>query len=292
MITIISLINLPIPIFLAFREGLEAILIVVILLLYLKNTNQRKYNKYVFLGAIFAILTSFIFAILFIWLFGGFSGTLEQIFEGSTFIISGFFLITLILWISKEGPKLKQNLEERIEESIQKQKVFSIFILTFVIIIREGIELVLLLTGAASIGTLNALDIIVGSLIGLGIALVIGFLTYYGVRTINISKFLKITNVILIFFAAGLIIYGIHEFVEAGLLNPIIEEVWNLKLFLPESFPDGNPSTPEFLEIIGALLKALFGYNANPSLLEVIVYPILLAGIGLISLKMWRKNSK
>ena len=292
MITIISFLNLPVPIFLAFREGLEAILIVAILLLYLKNTNQRKYNKYVYLGAIFAILASVLFAVLFIWLFGGFSGTLEQVFEGSTFIISGIFLITLILWISKEGPKLKQNLEERIEESIQKQKVFSIFILTFVIIIREGIELVLLLTGASSIGTLSALDVIVGSLIGLGVALVIGFLTYYGVRTINISKFLKITNVILIFFAAGLIIYGIHEFVEAGIFNPIIEEVWNLKLILPESFPDGNPSTPEFLEIIGALLKALFGYNANPSLLEVIVYPIILVGIGLISLKMWKKNSK
>ncbi|TFG24574.1 MAG: hypothetical protein EU533_01940 [Promethearchaeota archaeon] len=291
MIIIISIINLPIPIFLAFREGLEAILIVVILLLYLKNTKQKTYKKFVYLGAIFAIVASILFAILFIWLFGGFSGTLEQIFEGFTFIISGIFLISLILWISKEGPKLKQNLELRIEESIQKQKVFSIFILTFVIIIREGIELVLLLTGAASIGTLNALDVIVGSLIGLGIAIIIGLLTYYGVRSINISKFLKITNVILIFFATGLIIYGIHEFVEAGLLNPIIEEVWNLKSFLPESFPDGNPSTPEFLEIIGALLKALFGYNANPSLLEVIVYPILLGLIGLISLKMWRKNS-
>ena len=96
----------------------------------------------------------------------------------------------------------------------------------------------------------------------------------------------------MIFFAAGLITYGIHEFIEAGVIPPIIDEVWNIKYILPESFPDGNPNTPEFLEIIGALLKALFGYNANPALLEVIIYPSLLVLIGLISLMMWRKNRK
>ncbi|MFX1324883.1 MAG: hypothetical protein ACFE8N_07995, partial [Promethearchaeota archaeon] len=60
---------------------------------------------------------------------------------------------------------------------------------------------------------------------------------------------------------------------------------------LPESFPDGNPATPAWLEIIGSLLKALFGYNANPALLEVILYPILLLTIGLISWKLWKRSN-
>jgi len=81
----------------------------------------------------------------------------------------------------------------------------------------------------------------------------------------------------LIMFAAGLITYGIHEFIEAGIINPIIAEVWNIKHILPESFPDGNP--------------ALFGYNANPALLEVIIYPVLLVSIGLISAFIWRRNN-
>jgi high-affinity iron transporter len=187
---------------------------------------------------------------------------------------------------------MKTYLEEKVEESIDTQKVFSISILTFVIIIREGIELVLLLTGSASIGSINQGASILGALIGLGLSLFIGILAFYGVRTINISKFFKFTNLILILFAAGLITYGIHELIEAGLVNPIIPEVWNIKHILPESFPDGNIATPEWLEIIGSLLKALFGYNANPSLLEVIIYPSLLISIGLVSLKLWKRTNK
>lgn len=289
MTTYIDLIS---PIFLSFREGLEATLVVVIILLYLKKTNQRSYNRYVYIGAILAILSSIIFAFIFSLLFGGFTGILEEIFEGTTFVISGILIITLVLWVSKEGPKMQLHLEEKVEKSIKREKAFSISILTFVIIIREGIELILLLTGTASIGSINQVTSIIGSIIGLGISVFIGLFIYYGIRTINLSKFFKVTNVILIFFAAGLITYGVHEFIEAGVLNPIIEEIWNIKLILPESFPDGNLATPEWLEIIGSLLKALFGYNANPSLLEILIYPSLLISIGLISLKLWKRTSK
>lgn len=283
---------MPIPIFLAFREGLEAVLVIVIILLYLKNSKQTQYYKYVFIGGFLAIIASLIFAVLFNVLFGGFTGIVEEIFEGITFIISGIFIITLILWMSREGPRLKQTIEMKIEESIETRKLLSITFLTFIIIVREGIELVLLLTGATSVGSLGQGEVIIGSLIGLSIATLIGLLTFYGIRSINITKFFKITNIILILFAAGLITYGFHELIEAGLINPIIPEVWNIKPILPESFPDGNPLTPEFLEIIGSIMKTLFGYNANPSLLEVIIYPALIISIGMISLFLWRKSNK
>jgi len=280
-----------VPIFLAFREGIEAVLVIVIILLYLKNTDQRFYYKYVYIGSALAIISSSIFAVVFTALFGGFSGAAEQIFEGIAFIISGIFVLTLVLWMSKEGPKMKKHLEEKVEFSIESGRVFSITILTFIIIIREGIELVLLLTGATSVGSLNQVDVILGSLVGLGISVGVGLLIYYGVKNINLSKFFKVTNVILILFVAGLITYGIHELIEAGVVNPIIQEVWNLKHILPEKFPDGNLLTPEWLEIIGSLLKALFGYNANPALLEVIVYPSILISVGIISLKLWKRTN-
>ncbi|MFX0073160.1 MAG: FTR1 family protein [Candidatus Hermodarchaeota archaeon] len=287
----VSIIDLIIPSFLGFREGLEAILVIVIILLYLKNTNQRFYYKYVFIGSILAIISSIIFAIIFTAILGGFSGNLEESFEGYTFIISGAFIITLILWISKEGPKMKKSLEEKVEFSIETGKILSISILSFIIILREGIELVLLLIGATLVGSLNQMGVVLGSSIGLSISVGIGLLFYYGIKTINLSKFFKISNVVLILFAAGLITYGIHELIEAGVFNPIVEDVWNIKNILPESYPDGNPATPVWFEVIGSLLKALFGYNANPSLLEIIIYPILLFSIGLISMKLWKQNN-
>ena len=244
-----------------------------------------------YLGIILATIASIAFAFIFSIAFGGFTGISELIFEGITFIVSGIFILTLVLWVSKEGPKMRENLEEKVEDSIKTQKVFSISITTFIIIVREGVELVLLTTGSASIGSLNQFSVILGSIIGLAISILIGLLIFYGIRSINLRIFFKITNVMLILFAAGLITYGIHEFIEAGIIPPIIDEVWNIKHILPESFPDGNPTTPEFLEIIGALLKALFGYNANPALLEVIIYPVLLVSIGLISLLIWRRNN-
>lgn len=274
------------------REGIEAILVTIIILLYLKKTNQRFYNKYVYLGVGVGILSSVIFAFIFTAIFGGFTGLPEEIFEGIAFIISGIFILTLVLWMSKEGPKMRKNLEEKVESSISTQKVFSISILTFVIVIREGIELVLLLTGATSIGSLNQINVILGSILGLGISILIGIVIFYGIKSINLSKFFKITNVILILFTAGLITYGIHELIEAGIINPIIEELWNIKQILPESFPDNNPLTPAWLEIIGSLLRALFGYNANPSLLEVIVYPLILGSIGIISFLIWKKYNR
>ncbi|MBA7670899.1 hypothetical protein ES703_79046 [subsurface metagenome] len=159
MATYIDLIS---PAFLALREGLEATLVVVIILLYLKKTNQRSYNRHVYLGAILAIFSSIVFAVVFSMVSGGFTGLLEEIFEGTTFIISGIFIVTLVLWVSKEGPKIRESLEGKLEESIEKQKAFSISFLTYIIIIREGIELVLLLTGTASIGSINQASSIIG----------------------------------------------------------------------------------------------------------------------------------
>ena len=276
-----------ISIFLAFREALEAILVVILIFLYLKNTEQNNYKKYVYIGVILAIFSSIIFAIIFTMLFGGFEGVLEEIFEGFTFIISGIFIISLVLWISYEGPQMKEHLEGRIKESIDKEKLLSISILTYIIILREGIELVLLLTGATAVGALNPNLVILGAIIGIVMALIIGILIYFGVKTINLSIFFKITNIILIFFAAGLITYGVHELIEAGIVNPIIAEVWNIKHILPETFPDNNPNTPIWLEVLGSLLKALLGYNANPSLLEIILYPILLLTLGFVSFELW-----
>jgi len=97
-----------------------------------------------------------------------------------------------------------------------------------------------------------------------------------------LSIFFKIKNIILILFAAVLIIFGIQELIEVGVVNPLTAEVCNIKHTLSENYPDENPTILEWLEISASLLNALYGYNNNPSLLELFIYSLLLS-IGLIS---------
>jgi high-affinity iron transporter len=140
--------------------------------------------------------------------------------------------------------------------------VFSITSLAFVSVFREGLETVLFLTALAVSDFSGTL---IGLLTGIAAVVVLAVFMMRGVYRINVHKFFKYTSVLLVVFAAGLLGYGVHEFIEAGLVPPIIEHVWDI-----------NPAdvTHPLHEngAIGSILKALLGYDGNPELLRVIVY--------------------
>jgi high-affinity iron transporter len=106
-----------------------------------------------------------------------------------------------------------------------------------------------------------------GALLGLATAVVLGWLLFTSTMKLSLRGFFRVTNVLLIIFAAGLVAYGVHEFNEAGLIPAIIDPLWDI-----------NPILSDKSEI-GLLLKALFGYNGNPTLTEVLAYVTYLVGI-------------
>ncbi|MHA2072596.1 MAG: FTR1 family iron permease, partial [Candidatus Thorarchaeota archaeon] len=124
----------------------------------------------------------------------------------------------------------------------------------------------------------DGLEVYLGVTLGLLIAVVLGLGIYQGSLRISLRSFFKWTSAFLILVAAGMIAYGIHELQEAGLLliGPI--EVWNIN---PPALPDGSYPLLHDKGLIGGLLKAMFGYNGNPSFLEVtgyVLYLLILAG--------------
>jgi high-affinity iron transporter len=131
--------------------------------------------------------------------------------------------------------------------------------------VREGVETALLLFAAPGEGKL------LGSVIGLAAAIGIGVLIYAFGRRIDLRTFFKVTGVLLVLFAAGLVTHGVHEFVEAGAINggPVI---FDLSASLPDK--DGP----------GAMLRSLLGYSADPTLVEVIAYVTYLV----LALVLWR----
>jgi high-affinity iron transporter len=148
---------------------------------------------------------------------------------------------------------------------------FGLFSLVFIAVLREGIETVIFL-GASRFASTN--NTMIGALAGITAAIFLGYAMFIGSMKINIKKFFNITSILLILFAAGLVAHGVHEFQESIIIPTIIEQVWDIN-------PPINPgdSYPLLHEkgYIGSILKGLFGYNGNPSLIEVLSYLVYLA---------------
>ncbi len=248
-----------------FREALEAALIIGIILSFLARTNQTKYNNIVYLGVVSGVVGSLIGAFLFNHIAGGFSGRAEEIFEGFTMLIGAVLLTTMILWMMKQKHVAKE-LEEKVSTELTKPHTYGLFFLVFISILREGIETVIFL-GASSF--ISGKYTIIGALLGIVAAIILGYAIFVGSMRINLKKFFNVTSVLLILFAAGLVAHGVHELQEAGIIPIVIEHIWNIN---PAVNPDGSYPFLHEKGLIGSIFVNLFGYNGNPSLLEVLSY--------------------
>jgi len=251
------------------REGLEAALIIGIILAYLARTNNRHGFKPIWLGTSLAVLTSLVAGATIYLLAGEFSGRAEEIFEGIAMFVAVGVLTWMIFWMRKQAVDIKAHLHSQIQSVLANGSSLGLVILAFVVVVREGIETALFLFAATRTAESPFLFII-GGLLGLAIAIVIGYSIYKGSSRLNLKAFFNLTSLVLIVFAAGLLAHGIHEFHEVGIIPVVIEHVWDTNNILPEK------------STFGQFLTALFGYNGNPSLIEVgayFVYLILALGI-------------
>ncbi len=248
-----------------FRETLEAALIVGIVLSYLVKTNQTRYNNIVYISSAFAIVASIIGALLFNYIAGGFTGRAEEIFEGITMLIGALLLTTMILWMMKQK-HIVAELEHKVATELTEAHKFGLFSLIFVAVLREGIETVIFLQAASFISTNNNL---IGALTGISAAIFLGYAIFVGSMRISLKKFFNITSLLLILFAAGLVAHGVHELQEAKIIPTVIEHLWDIN---PTVNPDGSYPPLHEKGYIGSILKGLFGYNGNPSLIEVLSY--------------------
>ena len=256
---------------LAFREGLEAALIIGIVLGVLGRMERKDQNWIVWLGAGLAGLGSLIIGAGLHALGVAFEGRAEEIFEGIAMLLAAAVLTWMIFWMARQGRGIQSELEQDVRRAAIRGGAWALFALAFVAVFREGIELALFLTAAAFTASTGAT--LIGGLLGLVLAVIAGWLLFATTRRLDIRAFFRVTSVLLILFAAGLVAHGVHELNEAGWIPSIVEHVW-----------DVNPLLDEGSEL-GQLLKALVGYNGNPSLTEVIAY----AGYWLaILLALWR----
>ena len=242
----------------ALREGIEAALIVGIILGYLKKVGAETLAKPIYYGVGLGVLASIGVAGLFLLLRVEFAGRYEQLFEGITMLVAAVILTTMILWMRNNSKTYSEDLREKVETALTKRQSYGLASLAFVSIWREGIETVLFL-GSASF-TSSGIQLLIGGGLGLGLAVLIGVaIMKYSVR-LDLRTFFNVTGILLILFAAGLVGRSILEFQEAGVIAPMIEHVYDINWLI-----DGQSTA-------GKLLTALLGYDASPSLAEIFGY--------------------
>jgi high-affinity iron transporter len=254
----------------ALREGVEMALVVGIVLAYLGQTGTMRAARWVWSGVAAAAAVSVGFFLLLLALQAEFEGTTEQLFEGVTMTLAAAFLTWMILWMLRNARYLKAELHRGVEAALARGgAAWGLFLLVFFAVVREGVELVLLLYAAPGEGKL------VGTIVGLAIAVGVGVAIYAFGRRIDLRSFFRISSALLILFAAGLLAHAAHEFAEAGLLAALEgPKLWSTKAFMPD---DSG---------IGSVLRALFGYQDEPTVLELVTY----AGYFVAVWVLWRSG--
>jgi high-affinity iron transporter len=248
------------------REGLEASLIVGIVLGYLAKTENRRYFRIIWLGTAAAVALSIVTGAALFFTVGELEGRAEQIFEGVAMLSAVAVLTWMIFWMRKQAMNIKRELEAKLAHAIATGSAVGLASVVFFAVSESSTPLT---TG-------------VGAVAGLVISISLGVALYMGSRRLNLRQFFTVTGILLIVFAAGLLAHATHEFQEAGVLPMTVEHVWDTNGLVSEA-----SNTGEFL-------KALFGYNGDPSLLEVGVWTAYLAGaltFFLRPLLSWRRTA-
>ncbi len=195
---------------------------------------------------------------------GGFEAPYEQLFEAATLIAAASVVTWMLFWMRRQARSVKGELQAAVDRAIDKGSVRALAVLAFIAVIREGLETSLFLVGQANSADQDAIWVLIGALIGLAIAAVLGVGFYHGSRRLNLSTFFRWTGVALIFIAAGLLSSAVHELIEIGVITFGTQPAFDLSGVLPHEADSGN--------LLGQFLRAIFGYSATPEVTTFVVW--------------------
>ncbi len=239
------------------REGLEASLILAILLTYLKKTDRWADARYVWTGTVAAIGLCLVAGIIIFVALDGLNGKVEYAVEGFIALIATGVLTHMIFWMRSHARTLGKELRDKVDASAAP----ALAIIAFMAVAREGLETVLFLLSAETASAAGS-DVVIGGLIGLALAIIVGVAVYRSGNRLNLRTFFNVTAVLLLLFAAGLAGKAVHELRlliswEAGSL---VSSAWTLE--------SGVFATGTFYDF----MKGLFGWHKSPENIRVIAY--------------------
>ncbi|MEI6590453.1 MAG: iron uptake transporter permease EfeU [Actinomycetes bacterium] len=257
------------------REGLEAALIVSILITYLVKTGHRNQVSKIFVGTAAAVAVSVALGFTLSLVLDQLPPGTEELISGLISIASVVLVTWMIFWMAAQSRALSGQLRQKVDIAIERS-AWALATVAFFSIVREGIETSVLIWSAARATTGNASSVL-GAVFGLLAAAVLGVLLYRGALKINLGTFFKYTGAYLVLVAAGILAYGVGELQEIGVFNILTETTYSFTWLIPK---DGA---------IDSLLRGLFGFKVQPTILETLAWSLYLIPTALIYLRGYVK---
>ncbi|HXH36824.1 MAG TPA: iron uptake transporter permease EfeU [Plantibacter sp.] len=233
------------------REGLEAGLIVGILVAYLNKLGRRDVLLRLWLGVTLAIVVSLGVGAILTWGPYGLSFQAQEILGGGLSILAVGLVTWMIFWMGRNARELKHDLHSRLDAAVAGSAI-GIVILGFISVGREGIETALFIWASVSSGE-NALIGSVGALLGILTSVVISYLIYRGFVRINLGTFFTWTGLFLVVVAAGVLAYGVGDLQEAGVIPGWGQAAFDLRSLVPPT------------SWYGTVLGGLFNFTPAPT---------------------------
>jgi high-affinity iron transporter len=242
----------------ALREGLEAALIVGILVAYIVRTDRRHLLKPLWTGVFAAIAASLGLGAILSFTSAQLSTRGEELFAGSTSLIAVGLVTWMVFWMKRTARTLRDELQGKVDTALVGGPI-SLALVAFFAVVREGLETALFIyTNFKTVGAASSAT--VGLVLGLAVSISLGYLIYNRSVKINLSKFFTVTGVALIIVAAGVLSYGIHEIQELGWLPGADAFIWDVTPWIAKD------------SILGSILGGTIGFDTTTSFLQFLAW--------------------
>ncbi|HEX2039313.1 MAG TPA: FTR1 family protein [Acidimicrobiales bacterium] len=243
------------------REGFEAALVVAIVFAYLRRIDRLDLGRSAWTGVAAAVGISLVVGVVVRLTLGNLTGAPRMRAFAAVSFAAVVVLTWMVFWMRRQARAIKNELEHKVDDALQTDNPQrAVMLVTFMAVIREGIEAALFLLAASTAS--GGGQVLLGGLIGLSIAIVLGLMVYVGGRKLPMRAFFRVTGMIIVVFAAGLMARTALFLQAAGDLGTLADSVYDV------TSVDWLTQRTEF----GKMLAALFGWDPRPSIEQVVAW--------------------
>ncbi len=260
-----------------FREGLEAFLIVGIVLTYLTKLNAGRYHKYIYTGVLLGALVSVACAFAFQLLIDQFEQERYQhLFMAGILLFATVVLTYMVIWMQKQAAQQVADVQKNLEQLVSTGNLIGLVMLSFLAVLREGMETVLFFSALSiSDGGATSLEAgLTGAIIGLALSVVLVWGLFRSTRRIPLKPFFQYTSLLIIIIAAGLLSSAVNMLQAAEIIPGATSQIFNISHILDDR------------GLFGTFLRALFGYNASPTPIQFCTWAVYLA----VFIVLWKRS--